>query len=59
MKRLSHEGQEVFGRRDPVGYSADRYTSSFDLLPVSDESDPKGALESFVKDLGKEIQVAN
>lgn len=55
MKRLSKEGQEIFGRRDPVGYSTDRYTSSFDLLPVSDEPDPKRALKSFIKDLRKEI----
>ena len=59
VEGLGDEGQEVAGRRYPVGESTDGDASSFYFLPVADESDPEGALEASVEDLREEVEVAD
>lgn len=59
MQGLGNKSEKIFGWRDPVGKSADWYTSSLDFLPVSYEAYPKAASEAFVEYLREEVQITH
>ena len=57
MERLTDECVEVSWRRDPICEPADRDTSSFNLLPIANESNPPGAFESPEHHLREEVKI--
>lgn len=55
MQWLVDERQEISGRRYPIGYTANWYASTINVLPRSKQPNPPRAFEPFVNDLRDEV----
>jgi hypothetical protein len=55
MERLSNEGIEISGRRNPVCNSTNRNTTSLYFLPAANKANPPSPFELSKQDLRKEV----